>query len=96
MPRLLPPCFASVADQTDITAPFGGVLNAVGIEVGDVVTDGFGENDAIGQIYDLDPIVIVAAVVTPTGDPYTLLLLSGPLYLLYEITIWLIRWTLRK
>ena len=41
-------------------------------------------------------IVIVAAVVTPTGDPYTLLLLSGPLYLLYEITIWLIRWTLRK
>lgn len=41
-------------------------------------------------------IVIVAAVVTPTGDPYTLLLLSGPLYLMYEITIWLIRWTLRK
>ena len=41
-------------------------------------------------------IVIVAAVVTPTGDPYTLLLLSGPLYLLYEITIWLIRWTIRK
>ncbi len=41
-------------------------------------------------------IVIVAAVVTPTGDPYTLLLLSGPLYLLYEITIWLIRWTLRR
>lgn len=41
-------------------------------------------------------IVIVSAVVTPTGDPYTLLLLSGPLYLLYEITIWLIRWTLRK
>ena len=41
-------------------------------------------------------IVVVAAVVTPTGDPYTLLLLSGPLYLLYEITIWLIRWTLRK
>lgn len=41
-------------------------------------------------------IVIVAAVVTPTGDPYTLLLLSGPLYMMYEITIWLIRWTLRK
>jgi membrane fusion protein, multidrug efflux system len=48
--------------RTDITAPFSGVLNSVGIEVGDVVTDGFGENDAIGEIYDLDPIVIVAAV----------------------------------
>jgi sec-independent protein translocase protein TatC len=41
-------------------------------------------------------IVTVAAIVTPTGDPYTLLFLSVPLYLLYEITIWLIRWTLKK
>lgn len=41
-------------------------------------------------------IVTVAAVVTPTGDPYTLLMLSVPLYLMYEITIWLVRWTLEK
>jgi sec-independent protein translocase protein TatC len=41
-------------------------------------------------------IVVFAAVATPTGDPYTLLLLSIPLYLMYEGTIWLVRWTLRK
>jgi sec-independent protein translocase protein TatC len=41
-------------------------------------------------------IVTVGAVVTPSGDPVTLLLLSVPLYLLYEIDIWLIRFLLRR
>jgi len=41
-------------------------------------------------------IVVVGAVVTPTGDPLTLMLLSTPLYLFYEATIWLVRWILRK
>lgn len=41
-------------------------------------------------------ILVVAAVVTPTGDPLTLLLLSGPLYLLYELTILAIRFILKK
>ncbi len=41
-------------------------------------------------------IVTVGAVLTPTGDPGTLMLLSVPLYLLYEITIWLIRFILKK
>ncbi len=41
-------------------------------------------------------IVTVGAVLTPTGDPLTLLLLSTPLYLLYEITIWLVRFALKK
>lgn len=41
-------------------------------------------------------IVVVGAVLTPTGDPLTLMLLSVPLYLLYEITIWLVRFTLKK
>ena len=41
-------------------------------------------------------IVVVAAVLTPTGDPATLMLLSVPLYLLYEITIWLVRFLLKK
>jgi sec-independent protein translocase protein TatC len=54
------------------------------------------EKLAGGRRWAVTIIVIVAAVVTPTGDPYTLLLLSVPLYLLYEITIGLIRWTLRK
>lgn len=41
-------------------------------------------------------IVVVGAVLTPTGDPLTLMLLSAPLYLLYEITIWLVRFVLKK
>jgi sec-independent protein translocase protein TatC len=41
-------------------------------------------------------IVIVAAAVTPTGDAYTLFFLAGPLYALYEITLLLIRFVLRK
>jgi sec-independent protein translocase protein TatC len=41
-------------------------------------------------------IVVVGAVVTPTGDPLTLMALSVPLYLLYEGTIWLVKFTLHK
>lgn len=36
-------------------------------------------------------IVALAAVVTPSQDPYTLLVLSVPLYLLYELTIVVLR-----
>lgn len=41
-------------------------------------------------------IVALAAVVTPSQDPYTLLAMSVPLYLLYEVTILLIALTLRR
>jgi sec-independent protein translocase protein TatC len=41
-------------------------------------------------------IVVLGAVVTPTGDPLTLLALSVPLYLLYELTILLVKLILRK
>lgn len=41
-------------------------------------------------------ILVVAALLTPSGDPLTLLLLSAPLYLLYEVTILLIRLFLKK
>ncbi len=41
-------------------------------------------------------IVTVGAVVTPSGDPITLLLLSIPLYVFYEVTIWIVRFTLRR
>lgn len=36
-------------------------------------------------------IVIVAAVITPTGDPFTLAVVSIPLYLLYELSILMIK-----
>lgn len=41
--------------------------------------------------YALLIIAVTAAVITPTGDPITLMLLAGPLYLLYELGIVLLR-----
>ncbi len=41
-------------------------------------------------------ILIAAAIITPSGDPMTLMLLSVPLYILYELTILAIRFILRK
>lgn len=51
---------------------------------------------ARGRRWAVLAIVTIGAVVTPSGDPLTLLLLSGPLYLLYEADIWLIRFLLRR
>ena len=51
---------------------------------------------AAGRRWAILIIVVVGAAVSPTGDPVTLLLLSTPLYLFYEATIWLIRLTLKK
>ena len=34
-------------------------------------------------------IIILAAILTPTGDPFTLLVVSVPLYLLYEFSVFL-------
>lgn len=36
-------------------------------------------------------IVLVAAIITPTGDPFTLTVVSVPLYMLYELSILMIR-----
>ena len=36
-------------------------------------------------------IVILAAIITPTGDPFTLSVVAIPLYLLYELSILMIR-----
>jgi len=36
-------------------------------------------------------IVILAAIITPTSDAFTLLLVSLPVYLLYEVSIWVVR-----
>lgn len=41
-------------------------------------------------------VVVAAAVITPTGDPLTLAIFSVPLYLMYEITYWLVRLLLHK
>ena len=36
-------------------------------------------------------IVVVAAIITPTSDAFTLLIVSVPMYLLYEVSIYLVR-----
>jgi sec-independent protein translocase protein TatC len=41
-------------------------------------------------------VVIGAALLTPSGDALTLLLLSVPLYLMYELTYWLVRLLLER
>lgn len=41
-------------------------------------------------------VVVAAALITPTGDIFTLTVMSVPLYLMYEITYWLVRLVLRK
>lgn len=41
-------------------------------------------------------IVTGAALITPSGDAFTLLILSVPLYLMYEATYWLVRLVLKK
>ncbi len=46
--------------------------------------------------YAITVIIIAAALLTPGGDPLTLLLLSGPLYILYELTILAVRFILKK
>lgn len=51
---------------------------------------------ASGRRWAVLAIVTIGAVVTPSGDPVTLLLLSAPLYLLYEIDIWLVRFVLKR
>lgn len=51
---------------------------------------------ASGRRWAVLIIVTVGAVATPSGDPLTLLLLSIPLYILYEATIWLVRFTVRR
>ena len=37
--------------------------------------------------YDLVGILVIAAIITPTSDVFTLLLVSIPLYFLYELSI---------
>lgn len=54
------------------------------------------EQLARGRRWAVLIVVIVAALITPTGDALTLTLLSVPLYLMYEITYWLVRLVLRK
>lgn len=41
-------------------------------------------------------ILIVAAIITPTSDIFTLLLVSFPMWLLYEASIWIIRNTSKE
>lgn len=54
------------------------------------------EQLARGRRWAVLIVVTGAALITPSGDAFTLLVLSVPLYLMYEITYWLVRLTLKK
>jgi sec-independent protein translocase protein TatC len=54
------------------------------------------EQLARGRRWAVILVVVGSALITPTGDILTLLVLAGPLYLMYEITYWLVRLVLRK
>jgi sec-independent protein translocase protein TatC len=51
---------------------------------------------ARGRRWAVLVIVIGAALITPSGDAFSLIVLSVPLYLMYEATYWLVRLVLRK
>ena len=36
-------------------------------------------------------LLVLSAVITPTGDPFTLMIVFLPLYLLYELSIKIVR-----
>ncbi len=54
------------------------------------------EQLARGRRWAVLIVVVAAALITPTGDALTLTFMSIPLYLMYEITYWLVRLLLRK
>ncbi len=49
-----------------------------------------------GRKYAIVIILILAAVITPTPDAFTQLMLAGPLYFLYEISIVVLKMTAKK
>lgn len=51
---------------------------------------------ASGRRWAVLLVVVGAALITPTGDILNLLILAVPLYLMYEITYWLVRLVLKK
>jgi sec-independent protein translocase protein TatC len=46
---------------------------------------------AAGRKWAVILILIISAVITPTGDPFTLMIVSVPIYLLFEVTLIIIR-----
>jgi sec-independent protein translocase protein TatC len=51
---------------------------------------------ASGRRWAIIIVVTGAAIITPTGDVLNLAILAVPLYLMYEITYWLVRLVLKK
>ena len=49
-----------------------------------------------GRRWSILIIVVSAALITPSGDPLTLLMLAAPMYVFYEITILAVRFILKR
>ncbi len=46
--------------------------------------------------YAIAAIFILAAIITPTTDPFNMCLLAMPMLILYEVSIWVSRWNQRQ
>lgn len=45
----------------------------------------------VSRRYAIVIALVVAAIITPTGDPFTLLLVAVPIWMLYELGVWVVR-----
>ena len=59
---------------------------------------GIVEPDTLAGVrrYAIVGITVIVAVATPSGDPFSMLALSIPMVLFYEISIWVGRWFARR
>lgn len=85
-----------VAFVTAFTIPFGLVFELpVAIffltKIGVVKPDWMAKN----RKYALLAIVIIAAALTPGPDPISQLMMAIPVYILYEVSIWVSKWAAR-
>ena len=49
------------------------------------------DKDILPEIHAVVVLLVLSAVITPTGDPFTLMIVFLPLYLLYELSIKIVR-----
>ena len=62
-----------------------GLLGRMGLLTGSMMTQ--------YRRHAVVAILIVAAIITPTTDVFTLFVVALPIYLLYEVSIWIVRMT---
>jgi len=78
----------SLPRALDFLISFVGFLQIIGLVETDTLRN--------GRRFAVVGITILVAVLTPSGDPYTLLAMAVPLYIFYEFSILFGRWWARR